>query len=61
MSDKNKENSEDKYNVEATSKNDLTTSAATEPTGLIPSLPASESELEAYKDIFPFCPDEFIE
>ena len=48
---------EDKFNVEATSANDLDSCGTTEATGLIPFLPQSPQELDSYKSILPFSPD----
>ena len=41
----------DKFNVEATSINDLDGCATTEATGLIPAMPKSISEIDSYKEI----------
>lgn len=49
----------DKYNVEASSKNDWNGYATTEMTGLIPSSIQDESELESYQSLFPFCPEQY--
>ena len=43
----------DKFNVEATSINDLDGCATTEATGLIPAMPKSLSEIDSYKKYFP--------
>lgn len=51
----------DKYNVEASSVNDLDGCATTEATGLIPSLPESGAEIDSYKQILPFSPDCYVE
>ena len=48
---------DDKYNVEATSADDLDGYGTTEATGLIPSLPQSREQLDSYKSILPFSPD----
>lgn len=47
----------DKYLVDASSANDLDGCAATEATGLIPFLPESESEIDSYRQVFPYSPD----
>lgn len=57
----NPKTSDDKYHVESTSVNDLDGCAATEATGLIPSAIHSKAELESYKNLYPFSPDEFVE
>lgn len=60
LSKDKKDNIVDKYNVESSSVNDLDGCAATEMTGLIPSPPESEAELESYKRLYPFSPDEYV-
>ena len=42
---------DDKYNVEATSADDLDGCGTTEATGLIPSLPQSREQLDSYTSI----------
>lgn len=56
-----KGDNKDPYRVEATSQNDLDTSATAEMTGLIPSSPESEAELDSYKALYPFSPDEYVD
>lgn len=51
----------DKFNVEATSINDLDGCATTEATGLIPAMPKSISEIDSYKEILPYSPDCYVE
>ena len=51
----------DKFNVAATSINDLDGCATTEATGLIPSMPKSISEVDSYKEILPYSPDCYVE
>lgn len=51
----------DKFNVEATSINDLDGCAITEATGLIPAMPKSLSEIDSYKKILPYSPDCYVE
>ncbi len=47
------------YPVNPEDEEDYTTGAsAYDLTGLIPSEPQSEEELEAYEDIYPYLPDE---
>lgn len=53
--------STDKYRVEATSARDLDGCAATEATGLIPSLPKSDAQMDSYKQLMPFSPDCYVE
>lgn len=48
-----KTDSSDKYNVQDI---DITACSTTDCTGLIPSLPQSEAELESYQDLYPFVP-----
>lgn len=52
---------DDKYYVEATSAHDLDGCAAAEATGMIPTPPQSQGELNAYKAILPFSPDCYVE
>ncbi|MGI6095221.1 MAG: GTPase [Lachnospiraceae bacterium] len=60
MNPKSKVSSEyDKYNVEASSKNDWNGYATTEMTGLIPASVQNEAELEAYKALYPFSPEQY--
>lgn len=59
MSDINSQKS-DKYNVASTSANDLDGCATTEATGLIPALPTSNAQVDAYKEVLPFSPDCFV-
>lgn len=54
---KDDQKSDDKYHVTSSSINDLDGCAATEATGLIPSLPRSGAELDAYRSILPYSPD----
>lgn len=56
-----KSKKDDPYRVGATSLHDLDTSATTEMTGLIPSSPETEAELDSYKALYPFSPDEFVD
>lgn len=51
----------DKYNVESSSVNDLDGCATTEATGLIPSLPESKAEIDAYKQLLPYSPDCYVQ
>lgn len=52
---------DDKYNVESSSARDIDGYATTEMTGLIPSQIVDEGELDSYKNIFPFSPEEYVE
>ena len=54
MKDQKKNNNydNDPYRVEATE--DFSTCSSMDCTGLIPSLPVSEAELEAYEALYPF-------
>lgn len=56
-----KPKNQDKYNVEASSVNDLDGCAAVEATGLIPALPESDAQIDAYKEIFPYSPDCYVQ
>lgn len=58
---KNKYVSDDKYHVESTSAHDLDGCATTETTGLIPTLPRSDAQMDSYKEILPFSPDCYVE
>ena len=51
----------DKYHVEASSVNDLDGCATTEATGLIPSLPQSQAQIDSYKKILPYSPDCYVQ
>lgn len=53
--------SQDKYRIEATSANDLDGCATTEATGMIPTLPQTQGELNSYKAILPYSPDCYVE
>lgn len=50
----------DPYRVEATSSSDLDGSAATELTGMIPFLPETPAEIEAYQSLMPYSADSLI-
>ncbi len=52
---------DDKYHVESTSAHDLDGCATTEATGMIPTPPQSQGELNSYKAILPFSPDCYLE
>lgn len=56
-----KESYSDKFNVESTSIHDLDGCATTEITGLIPSGPKADWEIDSYKEIFPYSPDCYVE
>lgn len=54
-------NQTDPYRVEATFSEELDTSAATEMTGLIPRQVESGAELESYKNLYHFSPEQYVE
>lgn len=51
---------DDSYHVESTSIHDLDGCATTEATGLIPSLPKSDAQIDSYKEILPYSPDCYV-
>nr|WP_320960274.1 GTPase [Blautia coccoides] len=53
--------SKDIYHVESSSSDDLDGQAAMEMTGLMYKPPVSEAELESYKEVYPFSPEEYTE
>lgn len=55
---KNMSQKKDPYLVEKTSRNELSGMAATDMTGLIPGAPQTSSQLEAYKALYPFLPEQ---
>lgn len=61
MKSENLSKNDDPYRVEATSANDLDGSAATELTGMIPFLPETPAEIEAYKSLMPYSPESIVQ
>ncbi len=59
MSDKNNK-SKDKYNIQWDSINSLNASSSTELTGLIPSAPTSDDEIESYNEILTYRPENTV-
>ena len=53
--------SKDIYHVESSSSDDLDGQAAMEMTGLMYKPPASQAELESYKEVYPFSPEQYTE
>lgn len=53
--------SKDIYHVESSSSDDLDGQASMEMTGLMYKPPVSEAELESYKEVYPFSPEEYTE
>ena len=53
--------SKDIYHVESSSSDYLDGQAAMEMTGLMYKPPVSEAELESYKEVYPFSPEEYTE
>lgn len=51
----------DPYKVEASSADDLDGCAATELTGMMPTPPKSQAELESYESLMPFSPKSIVE
>ena len=52
---------DDKYNVESSSANDWDGYAAMEMTGMMYKPPVSKAQLEAYKSLYPFSPEQYEE
>ena len=53
--------SKDAYHVESSSSDDLDGQAAMEMTGLMYKPPTSQAELESYKEVYPFSPEQYTE
>ena len=53
--------SRDVYHVESSSCDDLDGQAAMEMTGLMYKPPASQAELDSYKEVYPFSPEQYAE
>ena len=53
--------SRDTYHVESSSSDDLDGQAAMEMTGLMYKPPTSQAELESYKEVYPFSPEQYTE
>lgn len=56
-----KSSSMDVYHVESSSSDDLDGQAAMEMTGLMYKPPTSQAELESYKEVYPFSPEQYTE
>ena len=56
-----KKTTDDPYHVESSSVNYLDTSATTEMTGLIPRQIVSDGEADAYKGLYPFSPEQYVQ
>lgn len=53
--------SKDVYHVESSSSDDLDGQAAMEMTGLMYKPPTSQAELDSYKEVYPFSPEQYAE
>lgn len=51
----------DVYRVESSSSDDLDGQAAMEMTGLMYKPPTSQAELDSYKEVYPFSPEQYGE